>query len=473
MIGITAFGGYVPYNRIKTKSISEAYGKHSKDGEKAVAYYDEDSITMAVAASLISLDSYDKNLINGVFFASTTSPYSEKQAATNIAAAIDLRQKAIRTADFSNSLRASTSALLSGIESARSGNHSLVSIGDCRLGGPDGPNELLLGDGAAAFIIGNNQVLAEYLDSYSVSADFIDNWRSNKDIYVRDWGIRYAVNAGYRPLVHDAVEGLLSKTGLKINEFNKIILYAHQARYQKQIAKELGFTPEQIQESMYDKIGNTGCAAAPLMLIAALEKAQPGDKLLYVSYGEGCDAIVFEVTEQIRSVRPKVDLLNLIEDKNSDVSYSKYLKWKNLMTFEPQKRPEQERSSLPDYFRNYKKNNALYGSKCKICGVPQFPPQRVCANCQSIDEMEEYQFLGRKAWIKTYTFDNLSLSLDPPNILVVVEFEGGGKLMTYLVDCDKDDLKINMEVTMSFQKLFKANGVNTYFWKAVPKRIRR
>ena len=172
---------------------------------------------------------------------------------------------------------------------------------------------------------------------------------------------------------------------------------------------------------MYNRIGNTGCAAAPLMLALALECAEPGDKILYISYGEGCDAIAFEVTKEITGYTLNPTVSEYIEHKSSDMTYGKYLKWKGLTEFEPQKRPEQERSALPDYFRNYKKNYALYGSRCTHCGTPQFPPQRVCAKCKSIDTIEEYRFYGKDAWIKTYT-DRLSLSPDP-NYLVVVEFE--------------------------------------------------
>ena len=79
MIGITAYGGYVPYNRLQFKTIAGEYDKKAEEGERAVAYYDEDSITMAVAASLAGIvPGYAKHL-DAVYFATTTSPYAEKQ----------------------------------------------------------------------------------------------------------------------------------------------------------------------------------------------------------------------------------------------------------------------------------------------------------------------------------------------------------------------------------------------------------
>ena len=79
-----------------------------------------------------------------------------------------------------------------------------------------------------------------------------------------------------------------------------------------------------------------------------------------------------------------------------------------------------------------------------------------------------YRFYDKPATIRTFTIDGLSLSLDPPNILVVIEFEGGGKMMTYLVDCKKEEVHVGMRVRPSFRKMFEANGVQTYFWKVIP-----
>ena len=96
MVGITSFGAYVPFLRLDRGAI----GKGGK-GEKSMANFDEDSITMAVAAVRDCLNGIDRNSIDGLFFASTTSPYREKQAAATVAVSCDLRQD-IPTADFAN-----------------------------------------------------------------------------------------------------------------------------------------------------------------------------------------------------------------------------------------------------------------------------------------------------------------------------------------------------------------------------------
>src|SRR5437868_1647316 len=137
MSGITSFGAYIPYYRLTHKEIARAWGGRAGDGERAVANVDEDSITMAVEAVRDLLRGRDSHDVDGVVFASTTSPYSEKSASALIATAADLRHD-VRTADYTNSLRASTSAILSSIDSIKAGSASrvIVTAADTRLAAP-------------------------------------------------------------------------------------------------------------------------------------------------------------------------------------------------------------------------------------------------------------------------------------------------------------------------------------------------
>lgn len=467
MLGIVSYGAYIPYHRLQKCTVNKEYDKASKNSEKAVAYYDEDSLTMAVAAAKNAADAIDTAKITAVSFASTTAPYAEKQCATQIAAALDLGYN-VRTCDYAGSLRACASAMINAIETTKPNQFSLVAAGDCRLGGADGKNETDLGDAAASFVFGNEDVIAEVLDVYSVAMDYYDTWRSRNEKVIRDWDVRYSNTMHYQPLVMKAANGIMEQTGLKASDFKKVVCYAHEERHAMALASKLGFSADQVQPSHYSEIGNTGCAAAPIMLADALDSAESGDKILYLSYSDGCEAIVFQVTDNIEKYNSAQTVASLISHKNNNLAYGKYLKWKDFLLCEPQKRPPQERTSLPDYFRNYRKNHTMEGSICTECGTPHYPPQRVCANCKAVDKMQPYSFMNKKAYVRTFTVDGLSISLDPPNNLVVVEFEGGGKLMTYLVDCSKNDIYVGMPVKLSFRRMFEANGMNTYFWKAVP-----
>jgi hydroxymethylglutaryl-CoA synthase len=184
MFGICSYGGYVPRYRLNRGLIYAGIGWMNAGnialarGEKAVANFDEDSITMAVAAGTDALTGIDRSKVQGVYFASTTMPYKERLNAGIISGALGL-DETVRAADFSGALKAGTTALLSALESVETKrvNNLLVTSADCRLGKPASAQEFIFGDAAAAFVVGSEGVIAEFKDSYSVTIDFADHFR--------------------------------------------------------------------------------------------------------------------------------------------------------------------------------------------------------------------------------------------------------------------------------------------------------
>src|ERR1700759_3679247 len=142
MAGITAFGAYIPYYRLAHKDIARAWGSRAGDAERAVAGVDEDSITLAVEAVRDLLAGNDARDVDGLIFATTTSPYAEKSASALIATVADLRHD-VRPADYTNSLRAATSALNAAIVSVQAGSASriIITSADTRLAAPRSMNE--------------------------------------------------------------------------------------------------------------------------------------------------------------------------------------------------------------------------------------------------------------------------------------------------------------------------------------------
>jgi len=470
MAGIVSFGAYIPFHRLERKKIAEAFGEPGGKGEKAVANHDEDSLSMAVAAAQDALTGWPANRLAAVYFATTTAPYVEKQSSTTIAAALDC-QAQIRTADFTDSLRAGTTALLAGLETVQAqGAPVLVTAADCRLGGAQGSFEKELGDAAAAFILGDQDVIAELVASYSVAADFLDQWRSQGDRTIRSWEDRFVLSEGFFPQVKAAVSGLLSQAGCRPQDLAKVVLYAPNARAHATAAKAMGLAPEQVQDPLFDRVGNAGAASVPLMLAAALEEAQPGDRILVVSQGQGSDALLFQVTDAIRKLPARRGVKGHLASKKQIAHYTTYLKWKNMLPLEAGRRPQRQRPSVPAMWRNHEQNLAFVGSRCTACGTPQYPKQRVCVHCKAKDQMEDYPFSDKKARIATYTVDYLTVSPDPPTVFVVVDFEGGGRIICEMTDTDPAQLDIGMEVEMTFRRLYEAEGIHNYAWKARMKR---
>jgi len=493
MAGIISYGAYIPWNRLSRKAIFGAMGWFNPatvafaKGEKAVASFDEDSLTMAVAAGLDCFkvaggSKLSAGFVGGLYLASTTLPYEERQNAGIAAVALGLPDE-VRTADFTGSLKAGTSAMLSACEAVQRNDMSgiLVCAADCRLGKAGGMQELVFGDGAAAFLLGNEGVIAELEGSYSLARDFVDHRRARGDKFDRAWEDRWIRDEGYGKVLLEVVTGLLKKYDLEIKDLAKIIYPCHYDKVHAAVGKKLGAEPGQIQDNMIAAVGDTGAAHPLLMLAAALEEARPGDRLLVASYGNGGDALLFRVTEEIEKFRgnisPKVGgrlgLKGYLARRRELDSYEKYAAFRNIIPVETGIRGEDVAfTAFSVLWRDKKAVLGLEGTRCKRCGTPQYPPQRVCVNpdCGAVDEMEAYSFAGKKGRIFTYTADNLAYSPEPPAVYGIVEFEGGGRFWFDFADCKVQKIKVGMPVVMSFRRKYldEARGVHGYFWKAVP-----
>jgi uncharacterized OB-fold protein len=227
--------------------------------------------------------------------------------------------------------------------------------------------------------------------------------------------------------------------------------------------------PAKIADSFALTVGQTGAAHSALMLTAVLPSCKAGDRILAVTVADGADAILFKVTPAAAAFRPAHSVGRMIESKG-DVSYGSYLKWREILPTEPPRRPDPERPAAPPMMRSEKWKFGLIGSRCTNCGTPQLPPQLVCVKCRTRGKMEPYPFADRHAKVATYAIDRLAYSLNPPTINVVIDFEGGGRFMCEMTDCDPDKVAIGDEVEMTFRRLFTADGVHNYFWKARPTR---
>lgn len=472
MVGITSYGAYIPLYRIPRAEIAKTWGVAPQGpGERAIANFDEDSLTMAVAASLDCLQGFDRKKVDGFYLATTTAPYAEKMASTIGAAAMDLN-RGIRAQDFTNSLRAGTGAMLTALDAVKAGSlkNILVAASDVRQAPTQGDMEQNLGDGAAAIMLGDTDVIATIDDSYSISYEIMDVWRAAGDTFIRAWEERFGIDEGYNKIVPEAIATLAKRNKLSPQDIAKVVYYGPSARRHQAMGKILGLKPEQVQDSLITSIGNTGTAMPLMMLVAALEEAKPGQKMVLVGYGNGCDAILLTVTDNIARLKTRRGIKGHLTSKKDLSSYQKYLTWRGLVPIQPAARPDREPTSVVGVWRELAQNIALYGSKCKSCGAQQYPIQRVCVMCHKKDDYELVRLADKKATIFTFTADNLAASVDPPAIGGVVNFEGGGRAAFDMTDRDPMAVKMGMEVEFTFRKLYFERGIHNYYWKIKPLR---
>jgi 3-hydroxy-3-methylglutaryl CoA synthase len=440
-------------------------------GERAVAYYDEDSVTMAVAAGAACLEGIDRTTVDGLLFASTSYPYKEKQAASLVAKALDLRRDVV-TADFADSVRAGTTALRSALDAvkASSASHVLVIASDCRPAAPRSPLERNFGDAAAAFLVSNTSVAATFDAQHSVADEIIDVWRMENDRFVRSWEDRFVVEHGYARSTTEAAKGLLQKAGLKPADFAKAVLYTPDARSGAGVAKALGFDPKsQIQDPLFGKLGNAGAAFAPLLLIAALEEARPGSRLLLANYGDGAEAFVISVHDAISNLRGRRAVSWHLQRRSELADYDKYLGFRNLQASDSDRRAGQGVSATVHY-RDRNEDISFHGHKCRRCRTEQFPFQRVCFQCFARDDFEEVRLSDRHGKVLSHTFDFFAGSPDPPLIVTTVEVDGGARVYVQMTDASPREVKLDLPVEFTFRKIHEFGGTPNYFWKCTPVR---
>lgn len=472
MVGIRSYGAYVPMLRLPLAAIAGGGRKAGGgSGEKAVANFDEDSVTMAVAAATSCLEGIDRNVVDGVLFASTSYAYKEKQAAAIVAKALDLRRDVL-TADVADSLRAGTTALRAALDSVKAGSarNVLVVASECRLGAPRSAVERNIGDGAAAFLVGDSEVAATIDHHHVISDEIIDVWRTEGDPFVHSWEDRFVVEHGYTHNVIEAVKGLLQKAGLAAKDFSRAVLYTPDSRSHVGVARALGLDAKaQLQDPLFGKLGNTGAAFAPMLLAAALEESQPGNRLLVANYGDGAEAFVVSVHEPIAALWSKRGMRWHLERRAELSDYDKYLRFRNLQTSESDRRAGVGVSATV-HFRDREEDISFHGHQCRRCGTMQFPFQRVCFTCYAKDDFQPVRLSDRHGKLLSFTFDFFAGSPDPPLIVSVTEVDGGARVYLQMTDASPKEVKLELPVEFTFRKIHEYGGTPNYFWKCTPVR---
>ncbi|MEN8259767.1 MAG: SDR family NAD(P)-dependent oxidoreductase [Pseudomonadota bacterium] len=179
------------------------------------------------------------------------------------------------------------------------------------------------------------------------------------------------------------------------------------------------------------------------------------------------------MTENIANLAPRNGFTGTLENKNTISNYQKFLKFRNLIQTEMGIRAEAPtQTATTVLWRKNKMILGLVGGKCRECGTPQYPKADICVNpnCGAIHSQDDYEFADVLAKVKTFTGDMLAISVDPPAIYGMVQFEGGGRMQTDFTNCQLDDVKVGLPVQMEFKRrgVDTERGFTNYFWKAVP-----
>jgi 3-hydroxy-3-methylglutaryl CoA synthase/uncharacterized OB-fold protein len=474
MGGILAYGAYVPYNRLERSEIGAALGGPGGRGTRAVASYDEDSTSMAVEAARLALRSAPSGTRPEALYVSTTSPpYLDKTNATAVHAALGLDSGAV-AADLNGSVRSAVAALGLALDSRR--GPTLVVASDVRTGLAGGADERDGGDGAVALLVGAGApglpVLAEPVAATSSTAEFLDRWRNPGQTASKVWEERFGEHA-YVPLAEAAFTHALKDGGITADEIDHLLVTGTHNRAARRFLALSGVRREAVAPDLTPSVGNAGAAQPGLMLAAALDRAAPGQIVAMVTLSDGADVRLFRTTDALTEYtagRTSSTLAEQIESGRPGLSYTSFLTWRGQLVREPPRRPDPEAPAAPASFRSEAWKLGFTGSRCTACGTRHLPPARVCVHCRAVDHMVPERLADVPATVATFTVDRLAFSLSPPVVAAVVDFDGGGRFRCELTDVDPEAVAIGDRVEMTFRRLFTANGVHNYFWKARPVR---
>ncbi len=343
MAGIVGYGVYIPSYRIKVEEIAKVWGDDPKAisrglvvNEKSVPAPDEDTATMSVEAARNSLKRamIDPQKIGAVYVGSESHPYAVKPTSTIVAEAVEAAPN-LTAADLEFACKAGTAGMQICMGLVDSGmiEYGLAIGADTAQGAPSDALEYTASAGGAAFVIGKDKTVANFEGTFSFTTDTPDFYRREGKPYPKHGG-RFTGEPAYFKHVLAGAEGLFNKMGTEAADYDYAVFHQPNGKFYIRAAKKLGFNQKQYETGLLTPfIGNTYSGATPLGLAAILDIAEPGDRIMAVSYGSGAGSDAFSITvkdgiDEKRELSPKVQ--DMIQNK-SYVDYAIYAKFKGKL----------------------------------------------------------------------------------------------------------------------------------------------
>ncbi len=349
-IGIVSYGISLPYNRLAVDEIIELWMNSSLDTikqaqgvlERGVLGFDEDSNTLAIAAAKEAFErQHEASAVQALYYGTCTNPYDSRPSSTLLVEALDLPYST-KCCDLQFSTKSGTAALIQGYAAvAAELANSALAIGADTINRHTAPGDLVepyASAGAGAVILGTEAPIAVIDGIESYSTDISDGFRLEGERYLRTGMLLGSAKneVGLDAHMTGAASALLQKLNMQPTDFTYAVFQQNTPGVARHCAKNLGFTGEQYQQSIFsDMLGDTGSASPLIGLAKVLDEAKPGDRIFLCSYGHGAgaDAIALTVTPQIdrirggvRSVKAQIDRKNMVDYKKAMKMEYKYLR---------------------------------------------------------------------------------------------------------------------------------------------------
>jgi len=337
-VGIVGYGAYVPRYRLPAKEVARVWTGGRAGGlpieEKAVPGLDEDVVTMSIEAARNAMKraGIDPAELRAVWVGSESHPYAVKPTSTIVAEAIGAVPNT-QAADWEFACKAGTEALVAAIGLVGSNMaHYAMAIGmDTAQGKPGDALEYTAAAGGAAYIVGPaEESLAVIEASYSYVTDTPDFWRREGQKYP-EHGQRFTGEPAYFKHITEAAKFLMESNGTTAKDYKWGVFHQPNTKFPQRVAGILGFSPEQIAPGLLvPVIGNTYAGSSLIGLTATLDVAEPGDRILLVSFGSGAgsDAFDIRVTEKLLERRELTVKTQDYIARRTEIDYATYVRYR-------------------------------------------------------------------------------------------------------------------------------------------------
>ena len=342
-VGVVGFGGYVPRKRIKVEEVAKAHDKDGKQvvsslgvSQKAVADRDEDTVSLAVEASMRAMKRGQVKAqdVGAVLVGSESHPYAVKPTGTIVADILGVGNKYF-CADLEFACKAGTTGVIMVASMIEAGLIDLgLAVGaDIASSQPGDALEYTAGAGAGAMLLGSKKYkwMAQLNRTSSYCSDTTDFWRREGEKHPKHAG-RFTGEPGYFEHVIKGTEEFLRLGKQKVKDFDRVVLHMPNGKFPRRAAKRMGVSEKQLRDGLIVQgIGNPYSASSLLGLVAVLEQVKKNEKILVTSYGSGAGSDSLSLT-MIRKVR-KISRIKGIDlesqfKNNEYINYAEYLKLK-------------------------------------------------------------------------------------------------------------------------------------------------
>lgn len=339
-VGIVGYGAYVPRYRIKASEIARVWGGVEEGlpiEEKAVPGLDEDTITMSVEAArnAIARAQIDPQALRAVWIGSESHPYAVKPSSTLVAEALGA-SGSVLAGDWQFACKAGTEAMQAaiGLVGSEMADYALAIGMDTAQGRPHDALEYTSGAGGAAYVIGPAENSVAVLEgSFSYVTDTPDFFRRAYQHYP-EHGNRFTGEPAYFGHTMNATATFLQEMNRTPRDYQWAVFHQPNLKFPLAASQELGFTRDQVMPALLvGRIGNTYAGAAMIGFSNVLDLAQPGDRILVVSFGSGAGSDVFswQVTDKLAERRELARRTAWYVQRREVIDYATYARYRNKL----------------------------------------------------------------------------------------------------------------------------------------------